>query len=97
MLLTRLLFDGRLPADMNVFDAVGSVLPPCSDGELLYKHKLCTPSAELVQIKEALEPLAGEEHLLAEAFLPICDNAIAIMREKEQTTTIRTDREEFDG
>ena len=82
---------------MNVFRAVGNVLPPCKDGELLYKHKLCTPSAELAEIKAALVSLAEAGHLLAKAYLPICDSAIAIMKEKESATALRSDREEFDG
>jgi hypothetical protein len=96
-LMTRLLFDGKLPSDMNAFDVVGNVLPPCEDGALLYKYKLCAPSAEMIRIKEALKIPAAEGHLLAKAFLPICEQAIDIMQGQEAATALRTDREEFDG
>ena len=97
LLMTRLLFDGRLPADMNAFDVVGRPLPPSKNEEYFDKRFLFAPSAEMVRIKDALTVLADEGHLLAQAFLPICDAAIAVRREQEGTTVLRTDREEFDG
>ena len=97
LLITRLLFDGKLPDDMNAFDVVGHVLPPSKENEYFNKRLLTAPSIEMERIKAALTPLAAEGHLLAKAFLPVCDAAIAARREQEATTALRRDREEFDG
>ncbi len=96
-LLTRLLFDGKLPEGMNAFRAVGHVLPPCDDEELLYARRLNVPSSEMEEIRTAMQALAKGGHLLANAFLPICDLAVKVMKEKEATTSPRTDRVQFDG
>ncbi len=52
--MTRLLFNGRLPEDMNVFACIGEVLPPLNDGQLVFAHSISASEEELIRTKEAL-------------------------------------------
>lgn len=74
--MTHALFDGELPADMNVFRAVGDVLPPLrNDRKVHFKH-LQANVAELREIKQALEALAAKGHPLAAVYADLAAAAV---------------------
>ena len=63
--VTRALFDGKLPEDMNVFRIVGGMLPPQDpDRKVRVKAIYATPN-KVREIKRALEDLAAKGHRLA--------------------------------
>lgn len=82
-LLTKLLFDNRLPADMNVFDAVGDILPPLvlDEDVLFHAQKLVAPLAELERIHAALTAL---DHPLAAPYAEIAAAAIDFCKKQRQ-------------
>ncbi len=63
--VTRLLFDGKLPEDMNVFRMVGRMQPPQSPDRLVNGKYIIAPLDEIREIKKALEDLAATGHRLA--------------------------------
>ena len=81
--LTRLLFENGLPEDLNVFTAVGKVLPPLRDDRMLHKPPVSmTDPADLRRIESALtdycETAADEQHLrLARCYLQVAREAVA--------------------
>ncbi|MBQ7090463.1 MAG: family 20 glycosylhydrolase [Clostridia bacterium] len=92
-LLTQRMFDGLLPTDMNVFNAVGDILPPVNPRDVLfYERNLIAPIAELERIHTALSSL---EHPLAAPYSEIA--AAALAYQKAKTDTLKTTSEEFDG
>ncbi len=63
--MTRVLFDKRLPAGMNVFRMVGRALPPqYADRPVHFKY-ITASLDEIRKIRKALEDLAGTGHRLA--------------------------------
>jgi len=63
--ITRLLFDGKLPETMNVFRAVGRMLPPQHPEKLVHVKHIQAPLAEIQEIRAALTDLAATGHRLA--------------------------------
>ena len=63
--LTRVLFEGKLPEDMNVFRMVGRMLPPQYADRLVHTKYITAPLSEITRIKEALEKSAAQGHRLA--------------------------------
>ena len=63
--LTRLLFDGKLPENMNVFNAVGGIMPPQIVDQKVHFKLITAPLSEIREIRHALEVLADEGHRLA--------------------------------
>ncbi|MBQ8895066.1 MAG: family 20 glycosylhydrolase [Clostridia bacterium] len=92
--LTRLMFDGLLPADMNVFDAVGDVLPPLvlEKDVLFHERKMVASLAELERIHTAL---TGLNHPLAAPYAEIAAAALAFR--KAQTDTPLKKTLQFEG
>ncbi len=93
-LLTKLMFDGMLPPDMNVFDAVGDVLPPLvlTEDVLYHDRKVVAPVAELERILTALQAI---DHLLAAPYAEIA--AAAIDYRKSQTDEPLKETVAFEG
>ncbi|MBQ9778236.1 MAG: family 20 glycosylhydrolase [Clostridia bacterium] len=63
--ITRLLFDGKLPETMNVFRMVGRMQPPQHPEKLVNGKYIVAPISEVREIKAALEELAATGHRLA--------------------------------
>ena len=63
--ITRLMFGGKLPEDMNVFAMVGRILPPQDPERLVHTKYINAPLDEIREIKKALEALAADGHRLA--------------------------------
>ena len=74
--MTRALFEGRLPSDMNVFDAVGRVLPPLKDDQPIHAHALTASLAELTRIADALHTLSKNGDPLAAVYADMADAAV---------------------
>lgn len=92
-LLTKHMFDGLLPTDMNVFDAVGDILPPVDPQDVLFHdRKLITPVAELERIHAALSKL---EHPLAAPYVEIAAAALDFRRKQSDLPLKKTVA--FDG
>ena len=75
--MTRVLFEGKLPAGMNVFRAVGDVLPPLKNESKLHFRCLHASVSELREIKQALEKLAATGDALATVYADIAAEALA--------------------
>lgn len=59
--LTRALFESKLPEDVNLFDAIGDVLPPLENANLFHKNKLVTRPEVIARVRDALAALAARE------------------------------------
>ena len=70
-LLTYAMFEGKLPEGMNVFRAVGDVLPPLKDDRKMHYRKLLASKEEIGEIKSALDALAARGDLLAGVYADI--------------------------
>lgn len=92
--LTELLFDGLLPADMNVFDAVGDVLPPVDLSKGSHYHRLAL-SASPEELERILKALQSIEHPLAKSYIEITNAALAHRIESLKKDKINN--EQFDG
>ncbi len=69
--MTRILFDRKLPDDINVFACLGSVLPPLEcDGKAAPAHmdSVTVDLNELKRVREALLALAAEKDDLAQVY-----------------------------
>lgn len=75
--VTRLLFDGKLPEGMNVFRMVGRMLPPQHPDKPVHTVDLCASLAEIREIKGALEALAATGHRLAGVYVDMAAAAEA--------------------
>ena len=58
--MTRLIFDGKLPEDMNVFACVGDVLPPLKDDEPAHLRRVFASRETLEKTAQALTTLENE-------------------------------------
>lgn len=101
-LMTRILFEGMLPDDLNVFTAVGGVLPPLSDKKLFHKRIVMEDCGTLTRIRDALKALTESDcdasiRSLAVAYLEIAEAAIAYHAENAAYTGPRKTTVAFDG
>lgn len=95
--LTRVMFEGKLPEDLNVFDAVGDVLSPVQniqENGSFHRKKVVAPVEELERIEQALSGL--KENFLAEAYAGIAAEACEF-RKAQLAEGARTKAEEFEG
>lgn len=74
--LTRIIFGGKLPEDMNVFAAVGDVLPPLKDNVKIHKDMITADTEELLRIKNALGKAAADGDDTAQSYLDAVKAAI---------------------
>ncbi len=72
--MTRVLFDGKLPENMNVFRVVGRALPPQYEDRKVHFKYISASLDEIKKIKAALEALAATGHRLAAVY---ADMAVA--------------------
>ena len=89
--MTRVLFEKQLPDDINVFDAIGDVLPPLENPRKFHKDKLITTPAEIARVRDALTALAqsaADEKLaaLAAIYADIAAEAYAFREEAIKNT-----------
>ena len=82
--MTHALFEGQLPDDMNVFRAVGSVLPPLEHNVKAHFKKLEASIEEISAIKDALEALAVKDVPFAAIYADIAAASIDYLRENSQ-------------
>ena len=93
--MTRLIFEGKLPENMNVFACIGNVLPPLQNDAPAHLRMVFADRETLEKTRDAL--LALEEDKVAQAYA----EAVAwVMEEKEKQaayTGPRKDRIAFKG
>lgn len=93
--MTRLIFGGKLPEDMNVFACVGNVLPPLQDDTPAHLRMVFVDWDTLKTTRDALAALEGDATAQAYA------EAITwVMKEKEKQSAYtgpRKDRIVFQG
>lgn len=75
-LMTRLLFDGRLPEEMNVFACIGDVLPPLNDERKTYDGMVMVDMDTLKTTRDALQKLADEGMEVAGYYVESLEEAI---------------------
>ena len=95
--MTHVLFEGKLPEGMNVFRAVGEVLPPLKNESKAHFKYLQADVDELREIKEALEALAATGDALAAVY---ADIAAASLEYKKNEVVVKgplTHTVKFDG
>ncbi len=63
--MTRVLFEGKLPEGMNLFDMVGRMLPPQYKDMLVHEKFIRASLQEIREMRAALEALAANGHRLA--------------------------------
>lgn len=100
--MTHALFEGRLPADLNVFDAVGDVLPPLENPNKFHKNKLVIAPDEIARVRDELTRLAeseGDSRLgdLSRIYADIADAAHAFREEQMGNTDPLKESIPFDG
>ena len=75
--LTRAMFEGKLPENMNVFAMVGRMLPPQYADKLVHTKYITATLDEIREIKAALEALAATGHRLAGVYAEMASAAEA--------------------
>lgn len=78
--MTRILFSGALPADMNVFACIGTVLPPLNEKTKVSVYSIAAPECELIRTEKALRVLAENGDWLAGAYADAVSEAGAELR-----------------
>ena len=73
--VTRVMFDGKLPEDMNVFRMVGRILPPQYAEKKVHTAILEATLGEVIEIKEALQKLAASGHRIAAIYADMAEEA----------------------
>lgn len=86
-LLTRNIFEKKLPPEINVFNAIGDVLPPLSNTEKFHRKRMVAELDELYRIHESLSKLVyskNQPHLvgLAKVYADIVDETIDYCKNK---------------
>ena len=95
--LTRAMFEKGLPADMNVFRAVGGVLPPLKNDRAVHFKYIGADVAELERIKSALETLAAKGSALAKVYAGMADAALEYKRGEDVNAGPLKETVKFDG
>lgn len=95
--LTHALFEGKLPEGMNVFRAVGDVMPPRKNEEKGRFKYMRADERELQEIKAALAALAASGDALAAVYADIADAAIAYAQSHKAVKGPQTVAVKFDG
>lgn len=94
VLLTTLLFEGRLPKGMNLSDGVGDVLPCVSGGKTLFlPNNLSARPEEIEALAQELEKL---EDPLAKSYAELVREAACYRRERLAAAP-KTVSEKFEG
>ena len=100
--MTRALFERRLPDDINVFDAIGDVLPPLENPNKFHKQKLMASPADIAHIRDALAALSKEEAdknlaSLAAVYADMASAALAFREESVKNTDPMKECIPFEG
>ncbi len=84
-MMTRILFDKKLPEDMNVFSCIGGVLPPLDDGSgnVAHINSVQASIAELKRVKDALCELALVDEL-AKAYADAVEHVLQLKLEEPE-------------
>ena len=93
--MTRLIFGGKLPENMNVFACIGCVLPPLKDDEPAHLLRVTADMDTLTQVRDALRALDGDT--AAAAYADAVDTVIREKSNQEAYTGPRKDRIKFQG
>lgn len=81
--MTRIIFDGKLPEDMNVFAGIGDVLPPLKNNEKVHLDMITANTDELVKIKDALRVLEHDGNETAGCYADAVEFAITEKQNKK--------------
>lgn len=100
--MTRALFERQLPDDINVFDAIGDVLPPLENSNKFHKQKLMASPADIARIRDALTALsekATDKNLasLAAVYADMASAALAFREESFKNTDPMKECIPFEG
>jgi len=93
--MTRLIFERRLPEDMNVFACVGNVLPPLKNDEPGAVRMVFADVHTLTETKDALHKLTDDP--IAQAYAEAVEWVIAQKEKQAAYTGPREDRIAFQG
>ena len=91
--LTKVIFEGRLPEGVNVFACIGDVLPPLNSEQLGYPRMVTADEAMMNATREALAALGDDE--LAQAYIEAIDWTINYKQKQEAFSGPRSDRIAF--
>ena len=92
-LLTKVIFDGRLPEGTNVFACIGDVLPPLHSETLGYPRMATADDATVAATREALAALGDDD--LAIAYIEAIDWVAEEKKKREAYAGPRSDRIAF--
>ena len=95
--MTHVLFEGRLPAGMNVFRAVGDVLPPLKNEAKAHFKYLQADADELREIKEALDALAAKGDALAAVYADVAAASLQYQKEHKPAAGPLKETIKFEG
>jgi hypothetical protein len=100
-LLTHAVFEGKLPADLNVFEAVGDVLPPLVDTATFHTKRMVASEKTLLRIQSELNTLKARKELtslarLAEVYGNITADALSYAKTQMNAEPLK-ETVEFDG
>ena len=95
--MTHVLFEGRLPAGMNVFRAVGDVLPPLNNDAKAHFKYLQADADELREIKEALDALAAKGDALAAVYADVAAASLQYQKEHKPAAGPLKETIKFEG
>ena len=93
-IMTKLLFDNKLPEGTNVFACVGDVLPPLESENLAHLRMVSADMPTLHQVRDDLRALADDE--TAQAFAEAIDWVIDQKNNQQAFAGPRTDRIKFE-
>lgn len=94
-LLTKILFEGKLPEGTNIFEAAGDILPPVKKTEHpFHANNLFASPERLEALQKNLAALEGDP--LAEAYAKLAGQAAAYRRERLAAAP-RTETIQFEG
>lgn len=93
--MTRLLFDGKLPEDINVFACIGCVLPPLENGKPAHLRRVFADADVLIRTRDALASLSDNK--TAQAYAQAVDWVIREKAKQGDYTGPRKDRIAFKG
>lgn len=91
--LTKVIFEGRLPENTNIFACLGDVLPPLDSEQLGQPRMVTADEATMIATREALAALGDDEQ--AEAYIEAIDWMINYKKNERAFSGPRSDRIEF--
>ena len=87
--ITRVIFGDKLSDDINVFAAIGDVLPPLTNNEKIHKNMVMANVDELERIKNALSNIITSDFDVAKSYLEATEVAIAEVKNRKEEAPLK--------